>query len=218
MSKIIIDKTIEFVKETLENAPGCHDWFHIMRVWNNAKLIGKNEDVDMLVVELWALLHDIAEPKFHNWDETIGPKVAGDFLQTLDVEEEIIKHVQNIIQYVSFKNSFWDNSTDFESKELEVVQDADRIDAIWAIWITRTFAYGGSKNRSIYNPDIQPNLNMTKQEYKNSTAPTINHFYEKLLLLKNTMNTESGKEIAQQRHDYMQWFLEQFYAEWNGEK
>ncbi len=213
-SEKIIENTILFVQETLKNAEGGHDWFHILRVLNNSKLIATTEEVDLLTVELGALLHDIADSKFHNGDETVGPKVARAFLSSQNVQEEVIVHVVNIIENISFKGGNTNQS--FHSKELAVVQDADRLDALGAIGIARAFNYGGFKGRSLYDPEIQPNLKMSKEEYKASTAPTINHFYEKLLLLKDRMNTETGKAIAEQRHNYMQGFLEQFYAEWNG--
>ena len=212
----ILDKTILFVKEKLQNAEGGHDWFHIERVYKNSLLIAENEECDLEVVKLGALLHDIADSKFHNGDETIGPKVARTFLEKENVDEETIIHVLNIIENISFKGGNFDNK--FSSKELEIVQDADRLDALGAIGIARTFNYGGFKNRPIYNPNIAPNLNMSKEEYKNSEAPTLNHFYEKLLLLKDKMNTDSGKKIAQERHSFMEKFLSQFYAEWDGEK
>ena len=213
-SKEIIDKTIEFVQETLIDAEGGHDWFHTLRVYNNALLISKNESANIFVVSLGALLHDIADSKFHNGDETIGPKIAREFLFELNVDSNTIEHVANIIENISFKGG--NESQKFHSLELDVIQDADRLDAIGAIGIARTFNYGGFKNRVLYNPDIKPNLNMTKEEYKTSTAPTINHFYEKLLLLKNKMNTKTGKEIANERHAFMEQFLCQFYNEWNG--
>ena len=213
---ILIDKTIAFVKEKLENAEGGHDWFHIERVYKNSILIAQEEECDLTVVKLGALLHDIADSKFHDGDETIGPKTARTFLESENVFEETINHVINIIENISFKGGNFENK--FSSKELEIVQDADRLDAIGAIGIARTFNYGGFKNRALYNPSIAPNLNMSKEEYKNSDAPTLNHFYEKLLLLKDKMNTATGKKIALERHNYMENFLSQFYAEWEGEK
>ena len=212
----IISKTEAFVKSTLKDAEGGHDWFHILRVWNNAKLIAKNENVDLFIVELGALLHDIADSKFHNGDETVGPKVARKFLENENVPNEVIIHIENIITNISFKGGYFERN--FTSPELLVLQDADRLDAIGAIGIARCFNYGGFKNRPLYNPAIKPNLNQTKEEYKNSEAPTINHFYEKLLLLKERMNTVSGKKIAEERHQYMEAFLQQFYSEWNGLK
>jgi uncharacterized protein len=210
----IIKNTEAFVKNALKNAEGGHDWFHILRVWNNAKLISKNENVDGFVVELGALLHDIADSKFHEGDETIGPKIAREFLESQQVDDSIIVHIENIISNISFKGGNFEQK--FNSPELEVIQDADRLDAIGAVGIARTFNYGGFKNRPLYNPEISPDLNQTKEAYKNSEAPTINHFYEKLLLLKARMNTETGREIAADRHLYMEQFLTQFYNEWNG--
>ncbi len=210
----IISKTTAFVKSTLEGAEGGHDWFHIERVHKNAALIAKGENCNFVVVELAALLHDIADSKFHNGDENIGPKTARNFLQSENVDPEIIDHVVKIIENVSFKGG---HSSNFNSIELDIVRDADRLDAIGAIGIARTFNYGGFKNREIHNPEIPPKLNQSKEEYKNSTAPTINHFSEKLLLLKDLMTTKTGRKIAENRHRYMELFLEQFYAEWNGE-
>ena len=212
----IILKTIAFVKEQLTGAEGGHDWFHIERVYKNALLISAEEQCDLLTVQLAALLHDIADSKFHNGDEAIGPKTARNFLDTLSVSAEIIDHVIKIIENISFKGG--KVVRDFNSIELDIVQDADRLDAIGAIGIARAFNYGGFKNRALYDPNIAPNTAMTKEEYKNNNAPTINHFYEKLLLLKDKMNTVSGKKIAQERHRYMEGFLAQFYAEWEGEK
>lgn len=212
----IIQNTIAFVKDELQNAEGGHDWFHIERVFKNALLISKNEEVDLTVVSLGALLHDIADYKFHDGDETVGPSKARKFLQSQNLSEEKIQHVVNIIENISFKGGNIDQT--FYSKELDVIQDADRLDAIGAIGIARTFNYGGFKNRKMYDPDIKTDLKMTPEEYKISNAPTINHFYEKLLLLKDLMNTETGQKIAEDRHLFMEQFLEQFYAEWNGEK
>ncbi|WP_421918956.1 HD domain-containing protein [Marinifilum sp.] len=211
----IINKTVDFVKQTLAKAEGGHDWWHIYRVWKTAKHLAKEEEVDLFIVELGALLHDIADSKFHDGDESIGPKKAGDFLSTQRVQKDVIEHVEQIISNISFKGG--KEAKKFKSPELDVIQDADRMDAIGAIGIARTFNYGGHKNREIYNPEIEPNLNMSKEEYKNSTAPTINHFYEKLLLLKDRMNTKAGKEMAEQRHRFMQEYLRQFYSEWEGE-
>ncbi|MDP5097030.1 MAG: HD domain-containing protein [Flavobacterium sp.] len=212
----LINNTILFVKKQLEDAEGGHDWFHIERVYKNALLIAEEEVCDLIVVKLAALLHDIADSKFHDGDELIGPKVAREFLESQNVTEDVISHVIAMIENISFKGGNFEKK--FNSKELEIVQDADRLDAIGAIGIARTFNYGGFKNRAIYDPNIQPNLGMSKEEYKNSTAPTLNHFYEKLLLLKDKMNTKSGKKIAQKRHDFMVTFLAHFYAEWDGEE
>jgi uncharacterized protein len=214
--KEIINNTIVFVKQKLENAEAGHDWFHIERVYKNALHISKNENCDTTIVELGALLHDIADSKFHEGDETVGPKTARTFLESQKVSDTIINQVIQIIENISFKGGNFEKK--HQSIELEIVQDADRLDAIGAIGIARTFNYGGYKNRQLYNPEIHPNLKMSVEEYKKSDAPTINHFYEKLLLLKDKMNTKTGKQIAQERHQFMEQFLEQFYAEWNGEK
>ncbi len=208
-----IAQTIAFVKQELAHAEAGHDWFHIERVWKTASFICQKENADAFIVELAALLHDIADAKFHNGDEEMGPQKAGDFLKSLNVEAGMIAHVQQIIKTMSFKSSF--DGMVFTSKEKEIVQDADRLDAMGAIGIARAFHYGGYKNRPLYNPAVKPNLRQNKEEYKNSTAPTINHFYEKLLLLKDRMNTQTGKEMAEDRHQFMLSYLEQFYAEWN---
>ncbi|WP_131539406.1 HD domain-containing protein [Pedobacter nototheniae] len=209
-----IDSTITFVKKTLENAEAGHDWFHIERVYKTALNINKKENGDELVIAFAALLHDIADPKFNNGDEELGPKIAQDFLKSINVKAETITHVKLIIQNMSFKNSFDDGG--FTSKEMQIVQDADRLDAIGAIGIARAFTYGGFKNRVLYDPAIKPEQHLSKESYKNTNAPTINHFYEKLLLLKDMMNTEAGKTIAEERHLFMLQYLEQFYKEWEG--
>ncbi|WP_104735008.1 HD domain-containing protein [Hanstruepera ponticola] len=214
-NSLIILNTIDFVKKELKDAEGGHDWFHIERVYKNALNIGRHESVDLEVVQLGALLHDIADSKFHDGDETIGPKKAREFLFQQNVSSEVIEHVVKIIANMSFSKSL-DKNIIFASPELEVVQDADRLDAIGAIGIARAFNYGGFKDRAIYDPEITPNLNLSKAEYKNSTAPTINHFYEKLLLLRDKMNTKTGKRLAENRHKFMMHYLEQFYSEWEG--
>lgn len=209
----IIEQTIRFVKKTLAGAEAGHDWFHIERVYKNAVAINAVEKADELVVALAALLHDIADAKFNNGDEEIGPRIAGDFLNTLGLDRDMINHVLQIIRNLSYKSSL--GVVTFSSAELDVVQDADRLDALGAIGIARAFTYGGYKNRLLYDPEIKPQLKMTKEEYKNSTAPTINHFYEKLLLLKDLMKTREGRKIAAQRHDFMLAYLEQFFSEVN---
>lgn len=211
-----IQETIDFVKIELEQAESGHDWFHVERVWKTAKIIAHTESVDLLVVELAALLHDIADAKFHGGDEEIGPQKAYHFVKKIGLEEKQAQHVSNIIRYMSFKTQFEEVS--FSSLEMNIVQDADRLDAIGAIGIARTFNYGGFKNMAIYNPEIKPNPDQSKEEYKNSSAPTINHFYEKLLLLKDKMNTSTGKRLAEERHQFMLAYLDQFFAEWNGLK
>lgn len=208
-----IDKTVEFVKKQLEGAEAGHDWFHIERVWKLSKKIAATENCNGEVVELAALLHDIADPKFHNGDETLALKISRELLEGFSVDEETIAQVLFVIQNISFKNR--NEAPKDLPIELKIVQDADRIDAIGAIGIARTFNFGGFKNNLMYHPDIAPKLNMSKEEYKKSNGTTINHFYEKLLLLKDLMNTNEGKKIAEERHQFMLSFLEQFYKEWN---
>ncbi|MCX2450441.1 HD domain-containing protein [Pedobacter sp. PLR] len=210
----LLEKTIAFVKKTLAGAEAGHDWFHIERVYKNALHINLTEKGDELIVAMAALLHDIADPKFNDGDEEIGPQMAGDFLTELGLAPEQIDHVQKIIRNLSYKASL--GTVTFQSEELDIVQDADRLDAIGAIGIARAFTYGGYKNRVLYDPEIAPDMNMSKEVYKNSTAPTINHFYEKLLRLKDLMKTNTGKEIATQRHDFMLIYLDHFYKEWEG--
>lgn len=210
-----IEKTINFVKEKLKGAEAGHDWFHIERVWKLSKKISEKEGGNFVVIELSALLHDIADPKFHNGDESLAIKISSEFLKSIKVEESIINQVLYNIENISFKNR--KESHQNPSLELQIVQDADRLDAIGAIGIARTFNFGGFKNNLMYHPDIQPKLNMSKEEYKKSNGTTINHFYEKLLLLKDLMNTETAKKIASERHDFMLKFLDEFYKEWKVE-
>ncbi len=207
-----IQKTIDFVKEKLEGAEAGHDWFHIERVWKLSQKIAENESCHQEVVELAALLHDIADPKFHSGDETLALSISSEFLKSISVEPQTIEQVLYIIKNISFKNR--KDAPASPSIELQIVQDADRLDAIGAIGIARTFNFGGYKNNLMYHPEIQPNLNLTKEEYKKSNGTTINHFYEKLLLLKDMMNTETAKKIASERHDFMLRFLDEFYKEW----
>jgi uncharacterized protein len=215
MKQVIIDNTVNYVKATLENAEGGHDWWHIYRVWQAAKQIAKGENADMLVVELGALLHDIADSKFNGGDETIGSAKAKAFLESQEVDAETIEHVVQVVANISFKGG--KERQQFKSIELDIVQDADRLDAIGAIGIARAFNYGGFKNRPMYDPNNPPNLDKTKEQYKHNKDPTINHFYEKLLLLKDRMNTATGNQLAQERHQFMELFLAQFYKEWEGE-
>ena len=211
----LVEATIEYVKSELAQAEGGHDWFHTERVWKVAQNIASKTSVDPLVVSLGALLHDIADAKFYDGDETIGPQKARAFLEAQNAAAEVIDHVVKIIENISFKGG--NRPQQFTSPELEVVQDADRLDALGAVGIARAFSYGGFKKRAIHDPEIEPNLGMTAAAYKKNTAPTINHFYEKLLLLKDRMNTIRGKELAEERHRFMEQYLEQFYKEWDGE-
>ena len=212
----ILQATESFVKKNLEDAEGGHDWWHTLRVYRTSLKIAEGEKVDLLTVGLGALLHDIADAKFHNGDETIGPQIARSFLADLQLPQELIDEVVGIVENISFKNSLENQNGEAKSKALEIVQDADRLDAIGAIGIARAFNYGGFRNRPLYDPEIQPATGMSKEEYKKAKGPTINHFYEKLLTLKDKMNTETGKQLAEERHQYMLHFLEQFYREWNG--
>lgn len=209
----LIENTVEFVKEKLKGAEAGHDWYHIERVWKLSKKIAETEDCDLEVVELAALLHDIADPKFHNGDETVALKVSREFLENQQTSENVIEKVLFIIKNISFKNRA--EAPENLPVELKIVQDADRIDAIGAIGVARTFNFGGFKNNLMYDPEIKPKLSMSKEEYKKSNGTTINHFYEKLLLLKDLMNTRKGREIAAERHSFMLQFLDQFYKEWN---
>ena len=211
----IIGRTISFVKEQLAGAEGGHDWWHVHRVYQLSKEIAAVEGGNLFVIELGALLHDVADSKFHQGDETKGPAMARDFLSSLSIGNSIISQVIFIIENISYKGGY--SSLLQKPLELQIVQDADRLDATGAIGIARIFNYGGYKNREMYNPSIPPDLNLTREAYKNSKAPTINHFYEKLLKLKDLMNTQEGKRRAQQRHEFMELYLEQFYKEWNSE-
>ena len=209
----ILKQTEEHIKNKLSGEGSGHDWWHVYRVWKNAIHIGKHENVDLFVVQLAALLHDISDWKFNDGDDDVGPKLAREWLEKMQVEENIISHICEIIKEMSFKGA--GVKTPMRIKEGMVVQDADRLDAIGAIGIARTFAYGGHKGREIYNPNIKPELYDSFEKYKSGTNPTINHFYEKLLLLKDLMNTKTAKEIAEERHRFMEQFLDRFYKEWN---
>lgn len=209
-----VKNTIDFVKHSLKESEGGHDWWHAYRVWKMAIRIAEDEDADLFIVQLGALLHDIADAKFHDGDENVGPKIATNFLVSIGVEKHVINHVVAIIQNISYKNSFEEKS--FHSLELDIIGDADRLDAIGAIGIARTFNYGGHKGFALSDPDIPPKKYHDKEDYKNSNAPSINHFYEKLFLLKDRMKTETGKKLATERHLFMEKYIEQFQNEWEG--
>jgi uncharacterized protein len=214
----LITTTINYVKQELAGAEAGHDWLHIERVWNMAKRIAKEEKVNMRVVELGALLHDIADHKFHNRDEQIGPRKTREFLQTLEgIKEEEIDHVVSIVKHVSWKGR---RKKQFSSPEFDVVQDADRLDAMGAMGIARVFTYGGYCNRPFYDDkDLELLRGKKTHNLDNDVLPTsIYHFYEKLLLLKEYMNTETGKKLAQERHEFMEAYLQEFYCEVNGER
>ncbi|MDY3363768.1 HD domain-containing protein [Riemerella anatipestifer] len=214
MNRMLIDNTEKFVKDKLEGAEAGHDWFHIERVWKlSQKILSTEKEADEEVVNLAALLHDIADPKFHNGDETLALQISRDFLMKEKVSEETIDKVLFIIKHLSFKNK--ENQPKELPIEFKIVQDADRLDAIGAIGVARAFNFGGYKNNPIYNPELLPEKNFDKEQYKKSEGTTINHFYEKLLLLKDLMQTTEGKKIAEKRHQFMLNFLETFYREWN---
>jgi uncharacterized protein len=211
----MIEEVIAHVKEALRDVEAGHDWFHIERVWRNALHINQQEGGNKLVIELAALLHDIADSKFHGGDDTIGPRKAREVMERLEFEAKVVDEVIFIIENISFKGGR--DIPHRRTIELDIVQDADRLDAIGAIGIARAFNYGGYKGRALYDPAIPPDMNMTKEEYKKSTAPTLNHFYEKLFLLKDLMNTETGRTLANERYQFMQQFVEQFLREARGE-
>jgi uncharacterized protein len=213
---VLIDRTAEFVKTKLFGEGSGHDWWHIYRVYKSAINIAKTETVDLFVVSVAALLHDIADYKFHGGDVEVGPRIARQWLESISVDQQTIEHVCSIIKNMSFKGA--KVRSEMATLEGKVVQDADRLDAIGAIGIGRTFAYGGNKNRQMHDPNIKPAIHETFEQYKANDSTTINHFYEKLLLLKDLMNTNSAKIIAQKRHEFMLNFLENFHDEWEGRK
>ena len=217
MNQNIIDAALIYVRETLEGEGSGHDWWHIKRVYDLAITIAKNyPKADLYIIQLGALLHDIGDHKFHNGDHTIGPKMVTEWLESQNANSDVIKKVIAIVKEISYKGA--EVETPMSSLEGEIVQDADRLDAIGAIGIARTFAYGGNKNREMHNPEVNAEFHPDFETYKKTTGPTINHFYEKLLLLKDRMNTSVGMEIAIKRHEYMEQFLEEFYAEWDGKR
>ncbi|PIP34381.1 phosphohydrolase [Candidatus Falkowbacteria bacterium CG23_combo_of_CG06-09_8_20_14_all_41_10] len=207
----IVKKTLDYAKQKLSGEGTGHDFWHVYRVWKMAIYLAKKEKADLFVVQLAALLHDIADWKFND-SEKEGSALSRKWLQVLKVDEAIIIKVCGIIDGVSFKGAGVTN--EIKSVEGKVVQDADRLDALGAIGIARTFAYGGYKQREIHNPTIKPKLHKTFSSYKKSQSTSLNHFYEKLLLLKNLMNTKTAKEIAQHRHEFMEQYLREFYQEW----
>lgn len=214
MSDTAIQNTVAFVKETLAGAEGGHDWYHIERVWNNSRYIHEREGAgDLMTIELATLLHDISDAKFNGGDDDLGSRMASEFLIKQNLDEEVVKHIKKIIKHVSYKGGFAQDQ--ISSIEFQIVQDADRLDAIGAIGIARAFNYGGFKNRPIHNPEMPLQEYNDSLSYHKSDAPTINHFYEKLLKLKALMNTSTGKAIAEERHEYMLRFLDQFYREWD---
>ena len=213
MDKILmIEKTKDFVKEKLYGEGSGHDWFHIERVYNLSKFIAEKENADLFIVEITSLLHDIDDWKFSN-DTDTNTTTTENFLASISVPKNDINKIISIIKTMSFKGGVVDSTQN--SIEGKVVQDSDRLDAIGAIGIARTFAYGGSKGRQIYDPSINPIEFTSLEQVKNAGNHTVNHFYEKLLKLKDLMNTNTAKEIAEKRHKFMENFLEEFYSEWN---
>lgn len=209
----VIQRTADHIKSLFSGEATGHDWWHCWRVWQLAKRIGEGEGADTNVVQLAALLHDIADWKFHDGDETVGPALARNWLMQQGVAADIIEHICDIIAGVSFKGVGVE--TAMPTIEGKCVQDADRLDALGAIGIARCFAYGGSKGRPIYDPNINPEQHPSFDQYKKSAGPSLNHFQEKLLLLKDRMQTATGKKLAEERHGYMKQFVEQFLQEWD---
>ena len=203
-----IDRTAAYVREKFMGEGSGHDWWHLWRVWQNAKRIGAGESVDMFVVELGALLHDIADWKFHGGDTTAGPRAATAWLRSIGVDDRVTIHICEIIEHISFKGA--GVATPMATREGCVVQDADRLDAIGAIGIARCFAYGGHKNRPLYDPTVSPVAHQNFAAYAATDGTSLNHFYEKLLLVKDRMNTESGRGLAEERHIVVENFLQRF--------
>jgi len=216
--KLILIKTEKYVRDELKNEGSGHDWWHVHRVRNTALFIARREDADLFIVELGALLHDIADYKFHGGDSTIGPRIASEWLVSVGADKETVNHIRHIVQHVSFKGA--KVKSGMKTLEGKIIQDADRLDAIGAIGIARAFTYGGyRKNQLLYDPDGKIKKHRSFSEYKRKpAASTIHHFYEKLLLLKDLMNTKTGKRLAQERHAFMERYLKQFFDEWEGRK
>lgn len=210
----IIRKTASYIEKTFKNSHSGHDWWHMWRVWQNAKLIGKTEKVDMFIVEMGALLHDISDWKFNSKKDSESGLQARKWLEQFNLDEKTINHICDIVAHVSFKGV--GVTPEMKTLEGKVVRDADRLDALGAIGIARAFAYGGSVNRLMYDPNRKPQEYKSQQEYMSNSADTINHFYEKLLHLKDLIRTDSGKKIAEKRHKYIEDFLKEFYGEWKG--
>lgn len=210
----LVSEIAEEVRAKLAGEGSGHDWWHVYRVWKMAQRIGQEEGANMQIVELAALLHDIADWKFHGGDDTVGPRVAKEILAQHAAPDKITEAVVQIIKEVSFKGA--GVKTEPSTLEGKVVQDADRLDAIGAIGVARAFTYGGHANRPLYDPDVKPTIHASKEAYAKREGTTINHFYEKLLLLKDRLNTKAAKEIAAERHRFMEEFLDRFYQEWEG--
>ncbi len=214
LSQEIIKNTETYVREQLQQAEAGHDWWHIFRVWRLARKIAEQETANLLVVELGALLHDIADAKFNQGDDRIGQEKARVFLKQQQLDDLTIEQVVAIIRDISYSTSL--SRKVLRTKELDIVQDADRLDAMGAIGIARTFSYGGFKGHAMHNPHLPPRTNLTKETYRKEETTTLNHFYEKLLILRDRMNTDTGKQLAEERHQFMQLFVKQFLSEWEG--
>lgn len=215
MTVAIVDKTVAFVKDTLASNDGGHDWWHIYRVWQLAKHIGEQEQANTLVVELAALLHDVADEKFTAGGDQQSTVLVAQHLQSCGLNQDLIDQVNYTVSNVSFRNSLAKRKKHTEPVELLIVQDADRLDALGAIGIARAFAYGGFRGRPLFDPTIKPQRFTSKKDYQNSAGPSLNHFYEKILLLKDGMHTKAGKQLAEQRHQFVEAYLAQFLAEWD---
>ena len=209
----IIEKVKAQIKNQFEGDATGHDWHHIMRVYNLSRYIQAKEGGDIEVIELAALLHDISDHKFNGGKLDEGGKVASKILQNFGASEDVISQVKYIVDNISYKGA--NTKAEMTSLEGKIVQDADRLDAIGAIGIARTFAYGGNRNQAIYEPDHQAVLHNSFEEYHNAKTNTINHFYEKLLLLKDRLNTPTAIQLGEERHQLMETFLEAFFNEWN---
>jgi len=211
----LLEATASHIRRLLAGDSSGHDWWHIDRVRRNALRVAREEGADLFLVELAALLHDIADWKFHGGDEAAGPRAAREWLIRCDADPDVIDQVCEIIAGLSFKGA--GVATEMPTLEGRCVQDGDRLDAIGAVGIARAFAFGGHFGRPMYDPEIPPEQHQSFQAYKTKSGPTINHFYEKLLLLKNRMQTAAGRRLAQERHWFMERFLDQFFLEWKGD-
>ncbi len=213
--QLIIDRTVEYVRQELEGESSGHDWWHVHRVWNMARRLAREEGAYIFVVEMASLLHDVGDKKLHGGDESVTPKMIDAWLDEVGVGGLRRDHIQYIVKNLSYSAHLEGHKIRM-SRDLMVVQDADRLDAMGAIGVGRTFAFGGHKGNIMYHPKVAPNEMLTKEEYDNAVGTTVNHFYEKLLKLKDLMNTDTAKKIAEERHTFMETFLERFYKEWEG--
>jgi uncharacterized protein len=213
----LVNKTAEHIKTTFDGESTGHDWWHLFRVWQLSKHIAANEKgANMEIVELAALLHDIADHKFHGGNTEVGAREARKWLQSIKASEEVISPVETIVRHISFKSAA--DESQLDTLDGHIVHDADKLDAMGAIGIARVFAFGGAHGRLIYSPDIKLIEDYTFEKTNASNSTGVHHFYEKLLLLKDRMFTETGKEMAAHRHKILEDYLEEFYAEWEGQR